>query len=377
MHTIYLDYNATTPIDGEVADAIFPFLTKHFGNPSSGHIFSTAAKEAIFSARKAVSASINCSPEEIVFTSGGTESNNHALKGAAYALKKRGTHIIISSVEHPAIIEVCRFLETQGYTVTIIPVDSFGMVDPGVVEENIRPDTILISVMQANNEVGTIQPISQIGEIAKNHGILMHTDAAQSLGKIPVDVEELNVDLLSIAGHKIYAPKGVGALYIREGTPLTNFMHGAGQESGRRAGTENVILIAGLGKACEIIQRDFNDITAHYRRMRDMLFQKLSEALPDMRLNGHPENRLPNTLSVGIPGIAANKLLDRLDTVAASAGSACHSDSVEISPVLQAMNTPLEQAIGTIRLSTGRSTTEDEIEEAVQLIKKAYRELTE
>lgn len=375
MHTIYLDYNATTPIDPEAAEAILPFLYGQFGNPSSGHIFSKAAVEAISSARGAVSALINCSPEEIVFTSGGTESNNHALKGAAYALQDRGRHLIISSIEHPAISKVCGFLETQGFTVSKIPVDSFGMVDPEMVEENIRPDTIIISIMHANNEVGTIQPISQIGKIAKKNGVLMHTDAAQSVGKIPVNVEELNIDLLSIAGHKIYAPKGVGALYIRKGTSLTNFMHGAGQESGRRAGTENVMHITGMGKACEIIQRDYEDIVYHYRKMRDLLFEKLSRVIPDLRLNGHPKKRLPNTLSVGIPGIEANKLLSNLDTVAASAGAACHSDSVKISSVLEAMNVPLEYAKGTIRLSTGRSTTVEEIEEAVYQIERTYRKL--
>lgn len=304
----------------------------------------------------------------MVFTSGGTESNNYAIKGAAGAYRHRGNHIITSSVEHPAVIEVCRFLEEKGCRVTYLPVDGFGMVDPQEVAASITPQTILVTIMHANNEVGTIQPIREIAEVAHQHGVLLHTDAAQSVGKIPVQVDDLGVDLLSIAGHKLYAPKGIGALYIRRGVKLEKLMHGADHEMGGRAGTENVVEIAGLGKAAELIQRNLSSYREHMRQMRDRLERGLSQRIPDLWIHGHPEMRLPNTSCVGFRGLAANTLLSHLDNVAASAGAACHSDQVEISSVLEAMRVPLEYAMGTLRFSVGRFTTAEEIDRALDEI---------
>jgi selenium donor protein len=311
----------------------------------------------------------------VIFTSGGTESNNYAIKGSVFANRHKGNHIITSTIEHPAVIEVCKYLEASGFQVTYIPVDEFGLVDVVEVEKAITPQTILITIMHANNEVGTIQPIPEISKLARQHGIIVHTDAAQSVGKIPTIVDELDVDLLSIAGHKLYAPKGIGALYVRHGTHLEKLIHGADHEQDRRAGTENVLEIVGLGKACEIAKRDLGENALHMKTMRDRLYNRLQKRLGEIKLNGHPEKRLPNTLSVSFVNIEANTILSEIEGVAASAGAACHSDSVDVSPVLTAMNVPLEYAMGTVRFSTGKMTTEDEIDRAIEIVTGAVQRL--
>ncbi|MBM3941529.1 MAG: aminotransferase class V-fold PLP-dependent enzyme [SAR202 cluster bacterium] len=371
MAEIYLDYNATTPIDPQVAQAMLPYIHSYFGNPSSGHSFGAAAKQAVEQARGQVAALLGAVPQEVVFTSGGTEANNYAIKGVAGAYRSRGNHIITSAVEHPAVIEVCKHLETQGCAVTYLPVDQYGMVDPAAVERAITPRTILVTVMHANNEVGTIQPIRQIADIAHRHGVIVHSDCAQSIGKIPVNVDDLGVGLLSVAGHKLYAPKGVGALYVRSGIKLEKQMHGASHEMGWRAGTENVIEVVGLGQACELISRHLEEYQSGMGRMRDRLEQGLRRRFPDLRVNGHPTLRLPNTSSISLRGEKANEVLARLRGVAASAGAACHSDQVSISDVLKAMNVPLDYAMGTLRFSVGRYTTDAEIDLAVEEIARA------
>lgn len=376
MLPIYLDYNATTPVDKEVAEAMKPFIGDIFGNPSSVHEFGIAAKTAVMHARKQVADLIGCQPDEIVFTSGGTESNNFAIKGAAFANRHRGNHIIISSVEHPAVEEVCKYLAENDLKITRLPVDEYGRVHPEDAENAINPETILISVMHANNEVGTVQPIEEIGEIAKRHKVLLHSDAAQSLGKIPVDVNKLGVDMLSIAGHKLYAPKGIGALYIRRGTVIQKLIHGADHEMNQRAGTENVIQIVGLGKACEIAGRDLIRNSRHMKLMRDKLSEALLKSAPSARINGHPDLRLPNTLSISFPMTEANTILSELKEVAASAGAACHTDSIEISSVLKAMRVPEEYAMGTLRFSTGKFTTAEEIDKAAGYFTEVLKKLS-
>jgi cysteine desulfurase NifS/selenium donor protein len=368
MNPIYLDYNATTPIDPEVADAMRPYLDTYFGNPSSSHSYGAATKIAVEKARKQLANLINAQPEEIIFTSGGTESNNYAVKGAALANKQKGNHIITSSIEHPAIFEVCKYLEKQGFEVSYLPVDEHGIVSIENLIHAIKEETILITIMHANNETGTIQPIEEIGKIAKEKGILFHTDAAQSLGKIPADVNAMNVDMLSIAGHKLYAPKGIGALFIRNGVKLEKLIHGADHEQNLRAGTENVLEITGLGKAAEVASRDLAKHASHYKKMRDYLHQQILDAMPEVKLNGHPELRLPNTLSLSFPGVEANTLISRLENVAASAGAACHAESIDVSAVLEAMNVPIKYAMGTIRFSTGRTNTLAEIKTAAEEI---------
>ncbi|MBN1504343.1 MAG: selenide, water dikinase SelD [Candidatus Eisenbacteria bacterium] len=378
MRPVYLDYNATTPIAREVAEAMAPYLYEHFGNPSSSHPYGVAAKRAVESARAQVAVLLGCRPSEVIFTSGGTESNNHAIKGAALARRKHGNHVITSAVEHPAVMEVCGWLETQGFRVTILPVDEYGLVDPADLECAITPDTTLVTVMHANNEVGTIEPIAELAAIAHRHGALVHTDAAQSLGKIPVNVDALGVDLLSVAGHKLYAPKGIGALYMRGGAELEKLLHGADHESDRRPGTENVLEIVGLGRACELAGVNLDQRARTLRAMRDRLHEGLERELGRdlLKLNGHPEQRLPNTLSLSFRGIEANTLLSEIaDEVAASAGAACHAEDVEISPVLQAMRVPVEWAMGTIRFSVGAYTTEEEIDRAVDVVTRAVRRL--
>lgn len=376
MEPIYLDYNATTPLDPAVVEAMRPFLDTHFGNPSSSHIYGARTKQAVETARRQAAQMLGARPEEIVFTSGGTESNNMAIRGVAHALRDKGNHIITSAVEHPAVSEVCRYLDARGWRVTVVPVDEFGRVDPAEVEQALTPTTVLITIMHANNEVGTIQPIREIAEIARRHGVLMHTDAAQSIGKIPVNVNELGTDLLSVAGHKFYAPKGIGALYIRTGVKLEKLIFGADHERNWRAGTENVLEIVGLGKACELVGQHLDGHAQHMRKLRDRLHEGLTARIRDVRLNGHPELRLPNTLSLSFPGIEANELLLELDEVAASAGAACHSDEVVISPTLEAMNVPADFAMGTIRFSTGALLTKAEVDRAVEAVTRVVKQLT-
>ena len=373
---IYLDYNATTPHDPEVIEAMRPFFEEEFGNPSSSHYYGTQPKQAVIRAREQIVTLLNCAPEEVIFTSGGTESNNFAIKGCAEAARHKGNHIITSQIEHPAVIEVCNFLKTTGYEITYLPVDEFGRVQLEDLKTAIKKETVLISIMHANNEVGSVQPIEEISKLAKKHDIIFHTDAAQSVGKIPVDVNRLGVDLLTIAGHKVYAPKGVGALYIRQGLAPAKLMHGAGQEMAVRAGTENVLEIVGLGMACEIAGRDLEKNMTHMRAMRNRLFEGIKKEYDQVRLNGHPQKRLPNTLSISFLGLEANRILDAIGTeVAASAGAACHSDTVQISDVLKAMNVPLEWAKGTLRLTTGRMTTAAEIDTAVKVICAAVKQM--
>lgn len=373
MNPIYLDYNATTPLHPAAADAMRPFLTGIFGNPSSSHRYGREARAEVEKARARVARLLGSSPDEIIFTSGGTESNNMALKGSVLSRRTSGNHIITSAIEHPAILEVCRYLEDEGYAVTCLDVDERGMVDPGDLEKALTPETILITVMLANNEIGTIEPVAELARIASENNILIHTDAAQAVGKMPVNVGELGVDMLSLAGHKLYGPKGVGALYLRRGTGISKFIHGAGQESGLRAGTENVMEIAGLGAACEAAGEDPEGEAARMRELRDRLYHRLKESDRRIRLNGHPEKRLPNTLSVSFPGIDASALLSSLEGVAASAGAACHSGADRISATLSAISIPGEYAAGTVRLSTGRFTTVDEIDRAAGLISEAVR----
>ena len=373
---IYLDYNATTPHDPEVIEAMRLFLETEFGNPSSSHWYGIKPKQAVETARSQVAGILNCRPTEVLFTSGGTESNNHAIRGVARRFKEKGNHIITSNFEHPAVFEVCRYLEADGFETTYLPVSEDGLVDPADVERVLRPTTILITVMHANNEVGTIQPIAEISRIAKKHGIAVHTDAAQSIGKIPTDVEQLGVDMLSVAGHKVYAPKGIGALYVRPPLEPEKFCFGAGQEMGWRAGTENVMEIVGLGKACEIAQQDLEKNMALMKFLRDRLHEGLLSRVFDIRLNGHIQHRLPNTLNISFKGLEANRILEEIGLeVAASAGAACHSDSVEISHVLKAMGTPLEWAKGTIRFSVGRMTSEDQIDKTIRVVADAVNRL--
>ena len=375
MRPIYLDYNATTPIDPEVADAMLPCIREHFGNPSSAHAYGVEARRIVERARGQAAAMLNCAPGEVLFTSGGTESNNHAIKGAARALRGSGNHIVASAVEHPAVTEVCESLAADGFEITVVPVDADSVVQMDKLERAFTERTVLVSVMHANNEVGTLQPVGEIARRARRRSILVHTDAAQSVGKIPVDVNELGVDLLSVAGHKLYAPKGVGVLYVRDGVRMEKFMHGAGHESGRRAGTENVVAIAGLGMACEAAKRDFEANTGRMRRTRDRLQEGILRAVPEVRVNGHPVQRLPNTLSVSVRGVDAGALLGAMEGIAASAGAACHGASVEVSRTLRAMGVPLEWARGTIRLSTGKYTTEGEVDRAVEIIAEAVKRL--
>lgn len=375
---IYLDYNATTPIDPEVATEMLPYLQTHFGNPSSSYPIGRSNKEAVEKAREQVAKLINAKSEEIYFTSCATESNNLAIRGIALANKDRGNHIITSTVEHPAVTEVCKYLSSQGFEITYLPVDRFGTVNPKDVENAIRKDTILISIMHANNEVGTIQPIQEIGKIARQNNIVFHTDAAQSVGKLDVDVEKLGVDLLTIAGHKLYAPKGIGALYIRKGTQIENLMHGASQEKGIRPGTENVIHTVGLGKACEVAFRDFKQNQKNMSVSRDRLLNGLVSQLGNqVHVNVNLENCLPNTLSVAFENVSAHTLASFISSdVLISTGSACHSGETTISSVLQAMNLDFRTAAATVRISTGKHTTEKEIDSAVEVITNAIKKLS-
>lgn len=370
MEQIYLDYNASTPIAPEVKAVMQPYLEEYYGNPSALHFAGVQGKKAVEYARGQVAAMLNCSAQEIIFTSGGSESNNQVLKGVFQTYRQKGNHIITTKIEHPAILNPCKYLEKLGAEITYVKVDQFGRVNPEDIEKAITDQTILISVMHANNEVGTIQPIEEIGRIAQKHHVLFHTDASQSTGKVPLNVEQLHVDFLTIAGHKVYAPKGVGALYVREGIEIEPLIHGAGHESGRRAGTENVLLVVGLGQACELAQKNIGE-NERILRLREDFWHQLKELSPfNVSLNGHPEIRLPNTLSVNFENRIGQEILAALPQVAASTGSACHAGEVSLSPVLKAMGVNESAGMGAIRFSLGRYTTKQEIDAIVQLLKR-------
>jgi cysteine desulfurase len=371
---IYLDYNATTPVDPIVADAIEPYLRHHFGNPSSNHVYGRDAHQAVERAREQVAILIGARADEIVFTGCATEANNLAIRGAARALRDKGRHLITSAVEHPAVEQPFRRLSDDGWEVSVISVDEYGQVNPAQLSDALRDDTVLVSIMHANNEVGTIQPVEEIAAITQPRGILLHTDAAQSVGKIPVSVDDLNVDLLTLAGHKFYATKGVGALYVRRGTPIQPVLVGAGHEAGLRPGTENVPAIAGLGEAARLAFERNPGHTQQLRLLRDQLHARLTEAIPEILLNGHPEQRLPNTLNLSFPGIDGRDLLAHAAAeVAASVGSACHEDDATVSGVLGAMGIKTERARGAVRLSLGTPSTGAEIERAAKALIAAWQ----
>ncbi len=370
---IYLDHNATTPVDPRVAAAMEPYLREGWGNPSSGHRAGREARAALERSREQVAACLGCAPGEVIFTSGGTESDNLAIRGVVGA--RGGGHVIASLVEHPAVLEVVLALEAEGrISLTLVPVDARGRVDPEAVRRALRPDTVLVTLMLANNEVGTLQPVAEVAALCREAGVLVHTDAAQALGKIPVNARELGVDLLTVAGHKLYAPKGVGALYVREGVRLEPVLRGAGQERGIRPGTENVLEIVGLGEACSLVEGEVGEEGPRLERLRDLLLALLRESFPDLVVHGHPELRLPNTLSVAIPGTVAARILERLsDSVGASAGAACHGSRVGVSHVMAAMGVSTEVALATLRLSVGRFTTASDVEEGARRIAAAAR----
>ena len=373
---VYLDYNATTPVAPGVADAIEPFLRQLFGNPSSSHRYGLQAREAVDGARTHVAALIGADPSEILFTGCATEANNLAILGVARALRDKRRHVITSSIEHPAVLQPCLRLRDEGWDVTIVPVDAAGRVDAATVRQALRADTALVSIMHANNEVGTLQDIAAIAGMAHDRGALMHTDAAQSVGKISVAVDVLGVDLLTIAGHKFYATKGVGALYVRRGTVLSPVILGADHEKGLRPGTENVPAIVGLGKAAQLASEGAAIHQVRVREMRDLLHGLLADEVLGLTLNGHAEHRLPNTLNVSFPGVSGRALLHAVEAdVAASLGSACHDESDAPSGVLAAMGLTIDRALGAVRLSTGVPTTEHEVRHAAHALAGAWREL--
>lgn len=373
---IYLDYNATTPIDPAVADAMEPYLREHFGNPSSDHVYGYRARLAVNDARERLAALLQVEPDEVVFTGGGSEANNLAIKGIAYTRRDRGNHIITSAVEHPAVINTLHYLQQEGYRVTVLPVEPNGQVDVGQVADAITPETILISIMHANNEVGTTQPIRAIAAIAHARNVLVHTDAAQSVGKIPVVVPDLGADLLTVAGHKLYAPKGVGALIVRRGLRLEPLIHGAGHEGGYRAGTENVPYLVGLGQAATLAASRLPEYQQRVGALRDALHRRILEGIPSALLNGHPVERLPNTLNMSFPGVNAGALLAAIrDQVACSTGSACHAGHASPSGVLLAMGRDEGLASAALRLSLGWGTTMDEVRTAAAAIVDRERQL--
>lgn len=373
MNRIYLDYNASTPIAPQVLEAMMPFLTAKFGNPSSSHSFGVECRAAIEQARERLANLLGCSADEIIFTSGATESNNMVLKGLAKASGK-GKHFITSQIEHPAVLEPCRHIERFGYKVTYLPVDRDGLVDLQDLEKAITPDTALVTIMHANNEVGTIQEIAALSKIAATRGIPFHTDAAQSVGKVPCRVDELGVDFLAVAGHKFYAPKGVGALYIRKGAKLPPMLHGAGHERGMRPGTENLASIVGLGAACEIAGTVLEAEAQRQKHLGMRLLDGLRSAGLKVHLNGHPSKKLPNTWNISFEGFTAAQVMDSLGKdIAVSPGAACHGDTVNASHVLVAMGVPPELSRGAIRFSLGRETTEAEIDEVVNRLKTSLK----
>lgn len=367
LDPIYLDHNATTPLLPEVVDAMLPFLREHFGNPSSSHVFGQRAKQAVGRARQQVAALLGCDPDEVLFTSGGTEANNLAIRGVAQAVDRR-RGIVTSVIEHPATARPCGWLEARGHRVTRLGVDADGRVRLDEARRAIGSDTALVTVMHSNNETGVLQPIRQLADLARQAGALLHTDAAQSLGKVRVDVGELDVDLLSVAGHKLYAPKGVGALYIRRGTPLQPLVLGAGHERGLRPGTENVASIVGLGAACEAVERDLDLASERMRVLRDELWSQLAAGVPGLKLNGHPALRLPNTLNVRFPTLSGEAILAGAAEVAASTGSACHEGHEQASAVILAMGVDPVDALGSVRLTLGRSTTREEVARAARAL---------
>lgn len=369
---IYLDHNATTPVEPRVLEAMLPFLTAEFGNPSSSHAYGRAPRAAVETAREQVAEAIGARPDEVIFSGSGSEADHLALRGVVRARGGSGAHVITQATEHPAVLDACRALTEQGVAVTTLPVDRHGLVSPTDLRAALRPETVIVSVMLANNETGTIQPIHELAEIAHAAGALFHTDAAQAVGKIPTAVDDLGVDLMTVVGHKLNAPKGVAALYVRRGVPLRPLVGGGGQEQGLRAGTENVPSIVGMGVACRLAATEGRSSAAAVATMRDLLQRRLEELLPGrVVLNGHPTRRLPNTLNVSIAGTRGDRLLSRAPGVAASTGSACHDDSVEPSPVLTAMGVDLAGAASAIRLSLGRTTTNADIETAARHLARA------
>ena len=377
MKQVYLDYAATTPTDPEVAKAMLPYFTEAFGNPSSIYSYGQEAKGAIEEARAKVATLIGARDEEIIFTGGGTEADNFALKGVASANESRGNHIITSSIEHHAVLEPCKFLGKRGFEVTYLPVDEYGLVEPDDVKKAITNKTILISVMHASNEVGTIEPIAEIGRIAKEAGVYFHTDAVQAVGHIPVDVNELGVDLLTMSAHKLYGPKGAGALYIRKGVKLTSLLHGGEQEEGRRASTENVPGIVGFGTAVELTQQAMDQEAPRLTRLRDQLIRNLLERIDHSRLNGHPSKRLPNNVNISIDYVEGESIVLNLDLegICASTGSACSSASLEPSYVILAMGLPHEQAHGSLRLTLGKWTTEEDMNRVLEILPRVVAKL--
>jgi len=374
---IYLDYAATTPTHPEVMKEMLPFFNQIYGNPSSIYQLAQRAKGAVEEARKKVAELINAKPEEIIFTSGGTEADNLAIKGVAWANKKKGNHIITSKIEHHAVLNTCKWLEKQGFKVTYISVDKYGIINLDELKDSLTDKTILISIMHANNEVGTIQPLLEISKIAQRRGIYFHTDAVQTVGKVPTDVKESGVDLLSLSGHKLYGPKGVGALYIRKGVKVLPLIHGGHHERNKRAGTENVPGIVGLGKACELAAREMATERRKLKMLRDRLYKGLSEQIEDIVLNGHPQNRLPGNLNICVKYVEGESMLINLDLegICASSGSACTSGSLEPSHVLLAMGIPPEIAHGSLRFSLGRDTTEKEIDRVIEVLPPIVKKL--
>jgi cysteine desulfurase len=377
MKRIYLDYAATTPVHPDVVAAMNEFFTEKFGNPSSIHSRGLEAKAAVENVRKEIAVMLGAAPEEIIFTSGGSESDNFAVKGVAYALKEKGDHLITSTIEHHAVLETCQYLQEQGFRLTVLPVDAYGLVDPDAVKRVLTDKTILVSIMHANNEIGTIEPIEEIGRICRARGVYFHTDAVQTFGSLPINVDDLNVDLLSLSAHKFYGPKGVGLLYIRKGTRIVPLIHGGGQEWHKRASTLNVPGIVGMAKAAELAQREMSGRVAHYQRLRDRLIKGLLDRVPEIRLNGHPEKRLPNNCSLIVKYVEGEAMLLKLDElgIETSTGSACSSGTSEPSHVIVGIGTPPEECHGSLRLSVGRLTTEEDIDYVLAELPRVVAEL--
>ena len=375
MRQIYLDYNATTPIAPSVVEAMNPFLSGHYGNPSSSHSMGRAAKEAIEDSRVKVAGLLGCDRDEIVFTGGGTESNNLAIKGTMLQWAPKDAHLVITAIEHPAVVEPARFLERLGYAVTVVGCDAHGFVHPSSIESALQPQTKLVSVMHANNEIGTIQPIRQIAEICHGRGALLHTDASQSVGKIPTYVDQLDVDLLTVACHKFYGPKGVGALFVREGVSIEPLLHGASHERGIRGGTENTPYIVGMGQAAHLAANCIDESSESMTKLRNRLNDRLANGIPGLQVNGLKAARLPNTLSVVFPGVSGQDILKRVPEICASTGSACHSSALVSSPTLSAMGMSADEMSGAVRFCVGWYSSEEEVDRAANLLIDAWENL--